>query len=1231
MWSYFSLFVISICIFTVDILLAQHLIDDSDPYHPYLVRTNDSSSNLYSPYFLWNTEINKNASTLTQPIELYSANGYLNLTLHVQSKRIETDIFNFTTRVFCIEDICRYPGPTLFIYPGDKLFITLINDLESSSTTSDVFPFETFYPNRTNLFFPTLPLNSSQNSPFFYLEGDGDSFTYSLDIPSDISPGFHWYQSRVHRISSMQVMGGLFGAILIYPDRLKLDNYPLNYTAITKKLLVFSHLMIDSPQKTLYKLYNSSYSFLDDNYFTSSLSLNYLSNAFGSSLPLDIVYKPRPNGINVTDAWLTNGLYQPTITLQPGQWYFYDILVASTDRIVELELNDFVGSHYQNSSLANSATNCTIRLLGKNGLYYPRSRTGKYVNHLTLLQGERASIALLCPSNGTFYLQSISFINDYTRTSTDTQLNGEFLTSGDYQTKSNQVLMILQVSGNSPDIRTLPEDLSFISTVSSSSTFNQSSSPLSFSTAQNQNNIYDSSTLSDLCLQNPDNYSLFPENINEYHVGIGVNCRLPCYDSTLCEALLGPNNYLTSLFPTTINGNCSYASSSTNAFGGSLLQCLSSEITAENFQINGSLPNIYEYNVSFDSNSIAMEIYGHRDYQYPLFVPGFLSSYQSYEAVNSNISNIVQRDKYSGLTPTYSHDIYESSGDFNELLLPLPGRTHYTLHLPDVYTNIETFVPLLTSFLKFEDRGFVRYLHFSPGSKDQSSSSLNSTTSDNNTTSNSTSSSSITTPDMTLLNETQITIENNDWDIPVSMLQNSDSAYSRYLCKIDGSSFYYNETIDLKNRIRILQIHSCPNHFSLCQSSECGGAMKTRALIHRKTIKIPLYPNLATSSSMLDTTCITNSFVGVALNGVQIYGPGIPDEPEECVPLKDYPNYEININRSALVIKGRTSCTIPSKPLGLKYCQDILKRIGSDIDKCGGYAPAYNGTYRYHVLPTCLYAQLKELYTEKYLNTSSHNTTSLTSPASSDSPAYSNSLYESFQLHSPQIGWALDGYPIYGPLTIKGIAMKPCHASDAHPQLCLDSCSGYYGRLPHVDQYLYRYYLPSRTLSTNCSSYVTNAGECGRYRNKCCIDQIPSVDYFPYTIGCLRGCKHNDSSCQIDKREGYTSSFQPSTSLFVGSTYFPSPEITETAEDNSSNTDDISFKQPSYNDMRYHRSVLHRRAFDRVLEIYTVNASITNSTLLADPSQTFVTSTILPTSSKDAFITSLAYDNINQM
>lgn len=106
---------------------------------------------------------------------------------------------------------------------------------------------------------------------------------------------------------------------------------------------------------------------------------------------------------------------------------------------------------------------------------------------------------------------------------------------------------------------------------------------------------------------------------------------------------------------------------------------------------------------------------------------------------------------------------------------------------------------------------------------------------------------------------------------PVAFQYTPDSATADYLCNTTGYSFLYSETVDVASRTRTIVTNSCPNHFSVCQSNECGGDVATRALIQRKVYTVPLYPSFADTSHLLDLTC-TSDVIGIALNGVGIYG-----------------------------------------------------------------------------------------------------------------------------------------------------------------------------------------------------------------------------------------------------------------------------------------------------------------------------------------------------------------------
>ena len=334
----------------------------------YLIKQgtlDDGSLFMYSPYFLWHSDINNKSSALYNPLELRPTKGFLDVTFTVRAVPIANEAFSFNTRAFCYNNQCSSPAPTIHVVPGDTIKITLVNELAVTSGISTAGPLEgqEVFPNRTNIFIQGLQLDPALNNPYRYTSGDGDSLVYEYTIPMDAPPGVNWYHSRVHGVAALHVLGGLHGAFIVdpVPTTAVVVNNTLSYTsslpqgldAIVRRVVVFSHVMLEPVRKTIPGVQNGGYALIDEagkeGFSNSSLSFTYLSRAYGSQIPVLPMYNASLfnntalNGTILSDVWLTNGQYQPTLTMQPGQWHVLDIVVASGDRILELELRTRVG------------------------------------------------------------------------------------------------------------------------------------------------------------------------------------------------------------------------------------------------------------------------------------------------------------------------------------------------------------------------------------------------------------------------------------------------------------------------------------------------------------------------------------------------------------------------------------------------------------------------------------------------------------------------------------------------------------------------------------------------------------------------------------------------------------------------------------------------------------------------------------------------------------------------
>jgi FtsP/CotA-like multicopper oxidase with cupredoxin domain len=92
------------------------------------------------------------------------------------------------------------PGPTLHVYPGDRIELNLINNLNET----------------TNLHFHGFHVSPANNSDNIFLEV-APSMTqhYIVDIPKDHLIGTDWYHSHLHELSYGQVAAGLSGLIIV--------------------------------------------------------------------------------------------------------------------------------------------------------------------------------------------------------------------------------------------------------------------------------------------------------------------------------------------------------------------------------------------------------------------------------------------------------------------------------------------------------------------------------------------------------------------------------------------------------------------------------------------------------------------------------------------------------------------------------------------------------------------------------------------------------------------------------------------------------------------------------------------------------------------------------------------------------------------------------------------------------------------------------------------------------
>ena len=161
--------------------------------------------------------------------------------------------------------------------------------------------------------------------------------------------------------------------------------------------------------------------------------------------------------------------------------------------------------------------------------------------------------------------------------------------------------------------------------------------------------------------------------------------------------------------------------------------------------------------------------------------------------------------------------------------------------------------------------------------------------------------------------------------------------------------------------------------------------------------------------------------------------------------------------------------------------------LGIDSNQRGCHSSQGSNSYHCHSAPTCLLQQLGQ----------------------------------AANAHSPQIGWASDGFPLYGPYGKGGVAMKTCTVTGGKfgTDVCTNDDGGYYGELAGVDSYKFRYYIQGPVCSDSCANP---------------IEDLPGADYHPHSPTGFYGCCPSGVTCSLavaactgTPADGYVSGFTP--------------------------------------------------------------------------------------------------------
>eukprot|EP00854_Cymbomonas_tetramitiformis_P011476 gene11476-13561_t len=306
---------------------------------------------------------------------------------------------SFYTRSYCYQGACSLVGPTLELIPGDTFSLTVTNNLGANPSNEDTTMNSMHSPNNTNLHTHGLHIDPNIDT-IFALMHPGETHTYVYEVPADHAPGTHWYHDHAHGSSTLKVMGGLVGAVIIRPSGA--ENIPASISSGEEHLLVISQLIVaqakdadgyvsqgcgngitcdpdtQPPDCTAWQVALQS----GGSTFSPFRVYSYreLSAATGSEM--DAI-------VSVTDSsvedpmFFINGQYQPTISI-------------SQDSTVTLRIVAAYGGDRMRFELRGGE--CTMSLIAVDGVYRTDVQSKAKVY---LMAGSRADVQVRCSRSGT--------------------------------------------------------------------------------------------------------------------------------------------------------------------------------------------------------------------------------------------------------------------------------------------------------------------------------------------------------------------------------------------------------------------------------------------------------------------------------------------------------------------------------------------------------------------------------------------------------------------------------------------------------------------------------------------------------------------------------------------------------------------------------------------------------------------------------------------------------------
>mmetsp|Transcript_18987 Transcript_18987/g.40036 ORF Transcript_18987/g.40036 Transcript_18987/m.40036 type:complete len:694 (+) Transcript_18987:35-2116(+) len=282
----------------------------------------------------------------------------------------------------------QLPGPTLRVKPGEKLHLTLVNDLDGP--TGNLANNEFQHPNYTNLHThgPHITPEDPGDNVFIKLEespfpgreevngkavGPKQFHMYRYNIDGVHMPGTMWYHPHLHGSTALQATVASGMLIIDDPKDSKLPDIIKDMEEV--QMLIYN-LDLGSGQSGIPGSLESG-GLREWSSESDDLLSDWKTYGFAETNKV----------INVDDSnvFLPNFQYQPKVQMAAGKWYRFRMVMSVTEASLVMGFED--------------GADCEMKLLAKDGIYVKNSDrhyAPRDISAIFLSPGNRADVAIRC-------------------------------------------------------------------------------------------------------------------------------------------------------------------------------------------------------------------------------------------------------------------------------------------------------------------------------------------------------------------------------------------------------------------------------------------------------------------------------------------------------------------------------------------------------------------------------------------------------------------------------------------------------------------------------------------------------------------------------------------------------------------------------------------------------------------------------------------------------------------